>query len=278
MAELFPARDISEAWLLCMESLVSTGGTDANLMVEIATGEEVLSVRQELDGFYARQNSDRFAPVARVADTIFPADLYVGAPGEASREHLYDMQRKAARVEKRFRGDSYFDRLIDWPYRSEDGQTKTWNQLKYRIDTLQKTWERGVGTINMAELAVSTGLPEDGDLVDALACDLRTQHPMNDRRIMGFPCLSHISVTISKGYLHLTATYRNQHFVAKAYGNFVGLVRLHSFFCREVGCPGGTVLCIATHADAELGKNRVPRSEILSLVADCRMIYDEAQS
>lgn len=277
MAELYPAKCISEGWLLCMEHLINVGGSDENLIVAIASGRETDSLRNELDEFYCTHRStSRLASVERVANTIFPVDLYVGQPGERARQRLYDMQRKAARIEHRFTGDCYFDRLIDWPC-VLDGQDKTWNQLDYCVKSLRTMWNAGNRTINIAELGVSSGLPEADDQLPA-GCDLRTQHPSKDRSIMGFPCLSHISVTVSKGSLHLTAVYRNQHFMAKAYGNFVGLSRLQEFICKEVGCPRGNLVCIATHADAELGKNGVTKKEILTLVGECRDLLDNARA
>ena len=84
---------------------------------------------------------------------------------------------------------------------------------------------------------------------------------------MGFPCLSHISLTLYKGRLNMTALYRNQHFIRKAYGNYLGLSRLLRFICREVGCEAGALVCVAAHADAELGNGK---RDINKLVLDCR--------
>jgi hypothetical protein len=70
--------------------------------------------------------------------------------------------------------------------------------------------------------------------------------------MMGFPCLSHISLTLHTNPIHLTALYRNQGFLRKAYGNYVGLARLARFFAREVGVRVGEIVCVASHADVEL--------------------------
>lgn len=67
--------------------------------------------------------------------------------------------------------------------------------------------------------------------------------------------------------IHLTALYRNQGFLRKAYGNYVGLARLARFFAREVGVGVGEIVCVASHADVELdlaGKRALER-----LAADC---------
>ena len=88
---------------------------------------------------------------------------------------------------------------------------------------------------------------------------------------MGFPCLSHISVTLFQGRLELTAVYRNQHFITKAYGNYVGLADLQAFIAAEAGCPVGDLLCVATHADAEIGsEGGLGRNALEHLAGRCR--------
>ena len=256
-----------------MEYLLETDGEAADLIVQIEGGEDDDAVRGELDQLASTQPGGRLASVNRVADTIFPIDFYTGGTGPEQREHLYKMQRYAARIEQRFIGQTYFDRLIDWPYRlDEDEHTKTWNQLEYRIGRLQTAWDGGKRTMNITELGISSGLPDDEEELYLSTGDLRTQHPSKDRTPVGFPCLSHISLSLFKGRLNLTAVYRNQHFISKAYGNYVGLARLQRFISAEVGCLVGTLVCVATHADAELGDNGISRRAIPELVARCRTL------
>lgn len=272
MALLFKKDTIAEAWVVAMEHLLAVAGTESNLITEITSDSDIAVVRQALDRFVLSRGNKRSATVERVADTIFPIDFYRTGPGEHARQHLYDMQRLAARVEKRFVGDSYFDRMIDWPY-CLGGKQETWNQLDYRVERLRKAWQTGKRTMNVAEIGISSGFPdEDACKMTELTGDLRTQHPSKDRTPVGFPCLSHISLTLFKGRLDLTAVYRNQHFVTKAYGNFIGLARLLRFVCAEVGCSTGSLVCVSTHADAELNENG--RTKISELVAECRTLLD----
>ena len=58
-----------------------------------------------------------------------------------------------------------------------------------------------------------------------------------------------MSFTLVRERIHVTALYRNQDFVSRACGNYVGLSRLGLFIAREVGCELGEVLCVASHAD-----------------------------
>ena len=91
--------------------------------------------------------------------------------------------------------------------------------------------------------------------VEHPALDLRTQMPGRNGGAIGFPCLSHISLTVERGVVHLTSLYRNQHLIRKAYGNYVGLAALGRALCHHAGLELGTITIIATHADAEIGSS-----------------------
>ena len=56
---------------------------------------------------------------------------------------------------------------------------------------------------------------------------------------MGFPCLSHVSLSLQKGVVHMTAIYRNHEFIKRGYGNYVGLGRvLHLSRSNPAGRAG----------------------------------------
>ena len=94
--------------------------------------------------------------------------------------------------------------------------------------------------------------------------------PAFDNSPIGFPCLSHVSFTLVGQKIHLTALYRNQDFVSRAYGNFVGLARLGTFIAREVGRELGEVLCVASHADA--GFSQHGKGRVQELVERCKIV------
>ena len=104
----------------------------------------------------------------------------------------------------------------------------SFNQLAFFIDRLRKQSKKG-HLSSAYELGVSH--PIDGEL--------RVQAPWIDKRTMWFPCLSHISLTLDEGVVNMTATYRNQTFVSRAYGNYVGLSRLLRFIAKESGTEAG---------------------------------------
>jgi hypothetical protein len=252
---------LSMAWLQAMEHLIETPkGKDVNLVVGFGTIDEDLAIRSVLDDFLetatAPKRRAKVQSVETVASTLFPESWYLPDRAANPREHLYRMRELASRVHRRLSGEeeTYFDRLAAYPGR--DGSSV--NQLEEQVRRLQNELRRTGAKSSAYELGVS----EPGDL--------RFQIPGKDRRYMGFPCLSHISLTLHTGAIHLTALYRNQGFLRKAYGNYIGLARLTRFFAREVGVAVGEVTCVASHADAEL--DIAGRSALRQLIAACRAV------
>lgn len=256
-AELIRGRNLSYAWLRAMDHLLEVGGTATNFCVAFSDYSEEKPIREALDDFIAAhraegQTKGEMYAVSTVANTMFPAALYrSGSPGEESRQRLYDFHARTMRVQKRMRvKDNYFNRLVSWP--SSD---QPLNQLEALV--IKLTNEVKARSPKSSRYEVGIEHPEF-DVVTS-GGDVRVQSPVHDKRTMGFPCLSHLSFTLVGGELHLTAVYRNQHFIARAYGNYVGLARLVKFVSNESGCTPGEILCVATHADAQLrlGKAKV---------------------
>lgn len=239
------------------------GGKATQINVAIAdVHEENIEIRRLLDRFSEYKG---IYPVSTVANTIFPAALYYPhnpkLTENKARDHLYQMYRLGDKVRRRCpanRSGTYFNRMIDWP-----SGRKTVNQLERVIGRLQSNRIRNNPLSSNYELSVGA---EECFIQDDIA-DIQIRLPGTDTGIMGFPCLSHISLVLDKGRLSMTALYRNQHFIRKAYGNYLGLSRLLRFICLEAGCETGELLCVASHADAEfnLGKR-----DILKLAKDCR--------
>lgn len=256
-AELITGRNLSDAWFRAMYHLRKVGGTATNFCVAFSDYSEERSTRKVLDDFIADyraggQTKGEMYPISTVANTIFPTALYrSGSPGAESRQRLYDLHAQAMLVQMRMRDkDNYFNRLVSWP--SSDGPL---NQLEALVLKLT----RQVKATSPKSSCYEVGIEHPGFDAVTSGGDVRVQSPEHDRRLMGFPCLSHLSFTLVGGELHLTAVYRNQHFIGRAYGNYVGLARLVRFAANESGCTPGEILCVATHADAQLclGKAKV---------------------
>src|SRR5262249_18505243 len=84
------------------------------------------------------------------------------------------------------------------------------------------------------------------------------------RRTRGFPCLTHVDLTLHRGRLHATAVYRHQYLIDKAYGNLLGLSWLLQFLCQQTGYQLGELVVHATLADAQ------GRSRGLAIARDAR--------
>jgi len=261
-------RNLSLGWLASLEHLLACGGTDVNVIVAIERiGEEDGDVRGLLDTFIAPRRGRTVLPVSSVANTIFPHALY--QPGrEGARERLYELFLRGYPVARRFPANysgTYFHRLVAWP-----GPTGPVNQLERAIARLWRQMGRRNPLRNAYELGLSN-VGDDWDEIDDATAELRIQLPGRDGRLMGFPCLSHVSLTLLNGRLHATALYRNQHFIRKAYGNYLGLSRLLQFLCQEVGCQPGELVCISSHADAEIGTGRgFGQGDLRGMAQACR--------
>ena len=269
--KVISVSNFSLGWLDALEYLLDCGGKATHIHVVIDdVHEENIEIRRLLDRF---SECKGVYPVSTVANTIFPAALYYPhnpkLTENKARDHLYQMYRQGDKVRRRCpanRNGTYFNRMIDWP-----SGRKTVNQLERIIDRLQSNRTRNNPLSSNYELSV--GESEECFVQDDTA-DIQIRLPGTDTGIMGFPCLSHISLVLDKGHLSMTALYRNQHFIRKAYGNYLGLSRLLRFICQEAGCETGELLCVASHADAEfnLGKR-----DILKLVKDCREAAERSQ-
>ena len=256
MSKHIEAENISLAWLKAVRYLWDHNGTAVNLFVATEHYNEDVRLRRSLDTFLkdARAKRQGVLSVQSVANTIFPENLYRVA---GSDEELFVMHAEARKVRERLKDkEEYFDRLVAWPSSNEPV-----NQLK---DVIKKM--KTVAHLSSAyELAVS--VPEDLQECEDQTFDLRIYDPRHDHRIMGFPCLSHISLTLKDSKLHMTALYRNQHFLRKAYGNYLGLTSLLRFLAEQTGLDMGELAVVATHADLEL--RSFSKRAVHRLVEEC---------
>ena len=272
MAHLVEGADLSLAWVAAMEALLELpGGKAVNFNVAFpAAASEDENVSAELDAFLAereqRSEDGELLQVRTVANTIFPSALYHPHLGAAAAPRLYENYGLSMRMHRRRKRDkdTYFNRLTAYPVTGDPANQLdaelapdgTFNQLDYLVRRLrgQRTSAR---LSSSYEIGVSH--PLDGEL--------RVQVPLKDKRMSGFPCLSHISLTLADDHVHMTATYRNQTFITRAYGNYAGLARLLRFVAIETGAQVGEVEVVATHADAELG---LGARAVRDLTARCR--------
>lgn len=273
MGAAIVGHNVSRAWLSALEFLQRQGRDVVNLAVTIEQplGEDV-RIRAVLDRFIAdrrkRNSRQSVELVSTVANTIFPHSLYLPRLGPHARTHLYEMSEIARSVSRRRnRRGTYFERLVAWPL-----EQATVNQLEKVIVRIRNTQERGRDTQNALELSLTEPRDNDTALSERTSA-LPVYSPGRDNNVMGFPCLSHISLSLMDGRLHMTALYRNHEFVRRAYGNYLGLGRLLGFLARESGTEVGELLCVSSHADPEIGHGAGFGQEALrTLVAECRAV------
>lgn len=277
MADLIQRESLSEAWIAAMELMLGRDGKAVNLDVAFrADAPDEPETTAKVDAFVKkrglRHNDGNLLTIGTVANTIFPAALYHPHLGDEAAARLYENYALSMRLHRRRKGDkeTYFNRLVAYPVGSlaEEADARlnadgTWNQLNYYIDRLRRQRD----TLHLSssyELGVS----------HAIDAELRVQAPFKDKRMTSFPCLSHISLTLVDDRVHMNATYRNQTFITRAYGNFAGLANLLSFIATETGAQPGEVQVVATHADAELS---LGKRAVLELLKSCRAAAPAAE-
>ena len=231
LSKLIQANDISSAWLAGAKYLIDCGGFGYGLVVEIENPlQENTYVKALLDDLLLAKGKQ---PIDTVANTIFPRGLDTPSQG---RERLYYRYRRILPRLHKKRGNRrglYFERLISWPLATDEEV----NQVEETIRKLQTEQRRSNPLRSIYEMSIYV--------------------PGRDRRPIGFPCLSSISMELQGDRLHLIALYRNQYFIERAYGNYVGLARLQCFICREANCLPGHLVVISSHVKLDIAKGPV---------------------
>lgn len=263
MSELLPAvSSVSEAWLLSLERTAAFAEGRAVHVISTVTepGREIDSVRSVLDHALERSGAQS---VQTVAETIFPTSLYPDpdidwAPELTAVERdlldqaaasLYaaycDMLPLLLSANGNHSG-TYFSRMITWPGKTTGG----FNQLAARVERLRREHSAGRMTNNTLDVDLAADALAD-DTAGAEDLPGIQVYAATDKRSRGFPCLTHIDMTLFQGRLHATAIYRHQYLVDKAYGNLLGLSWLMHFLCQQSGFEVGELVVHATLADTQ---------------------------
>lgn len=240
MSTYLIAETAADAWTKIMEHLLGQeNGKSFHVVTTIAN--PVLEVRE------VTRIVDKLASEAGTMSTMENSNAiwpYVLArPGLGFDETMKRIKNLGVPIIKAANNkhqDSYMERLVAW--RSKDGGHKV-PQLENVIARMRSEATHHAPKTSAYEIAIfSPGL---------------------DAGYMGFPCLSHLSFKLDAEdkQIHLTALYRNHHFVTHGYGNFLGLGQLMKFVAGQVNFGVGELLSISTHADAELslGKARIAK-------------------
>jgi hypothetical protein len=247
------ARTVSEAWLGAIEVVDALPNDHAfHLCVHIAEPTvEIASVREIVDALLEKL---RRPPIDEVRNTLFPAALAKRYPEPAElaaryRDRIYPKLKKLDRANQ---PGTYFLRMVDDP--SHPGLV---DQLSAAVDKLRdshtgKRWKARY------EVDMSYGL------------DLGIyKHDKDERKTRSFPCLSFCSFQLDENRVHMTANYRSQYLVQRAYGNYLALGQLLAYVASAAGYEPGELLVVAGHATID-----APVSSVRAAAASARAAID----
>jgi len=164
--------------------------------------------------------------IETTAGTIFPISL---SQGNSSVYDRFDKVWKYAKKESKNRNGHYFRRLI--AYGESYGESV--NQLKHIVDTYN-----GIP-------GVRNPVHRRSALI-ATTFDPTLDHSAQPQR--GFPCLQQVCFipNNSSGTLSVNAVYAVQYLSDRAYGNYIGLIRLGQFMAKEMGLKMVELNCIVS--------------------------------
>ena len=209
----------SKVWLEILDDIVQPGaGELPGYVAHIdATTQPDQDFERSLD---ARLGRVGLTPLNTVANTIFPVSLW---DPNKPRDELYR------------RYDSIWSRV------SRDPANKHGVYFRRIIRFAEDP------PVNQAETVIQNFLSGNHR---RSAMQVSIYDPIRDlsnSRRRGFPCLQHlVLVPLGGRALQLTAFYATQTVVDKAYGNYVGLIRLGRFFAHSLQMTLTSMTCFTS--------------------------------
>lgn len=236
--------DCATAWREAVRAVDNASDHEAyNVIIDVADPTAGATIAHPgvaaVDAFLTA----RAKPVDTVANTIFPASLYLrhGAPA------FFDVfsQRVLPKVRRGERWSGYyFERMMVYPVATGEPPNQLW-------DIVRRMKDDEVRALNKFELSLFDPLRDV------------------DNSPYGGQCLSFLSFKVIPGATRkvaLTAQYRNHYYVEKLLGNLIGLGRLMSFVARETGLAVGPLTVVSTHAKVDQ-PGGTTRNELKTLLA-----------
>lgn len=218
-------------WVAAADAVVKAGDEAYNVIINVADpttfDDRDNAVINLVDQFLRAHNQ---YPISTIVNTIFPIALYrkYGSPA------FYDEYQNVYGKLTKKRWGRYFDRMM----RRRDQNGKVYNPLMKLVEKLQ---DQNEATTKYRA-----------------AYELSLYNPDLDRcRYRDAPCLSHLSFKRHPDLrLSLTAMYRNHTYVTRCLGNLIGLGRLQAFVAEQASLTVGTLTCISTHAEIDIGADK----------------------
>jgi hypothetical protein len=242
MMKAITGESRATTWLAAASHLADCAEwEDYNLVLEILDpmrrNARDRQIEERVDHFL--RTHDHF-PLSTVAETIFPAGEYRRHGPKGVYETYPDQIYPAIKRLPELRWGTYAHRLV----RRSGPNGQTINPLEYCIEKIRRQAKGNSAKTACYELSLSE-----------VGLDLPLYDPAADRKFhIGGPCLSHVSLKISRDRrLLLTALYRSHYYVHKALGNLLGLARLQAFVCEQTNLTPGPLVCISTFATLQEG-------------------------
>lgn len=241
------ASDLSTGWVEAVRVLLAQPSLKAvHLLIRIldptqedpAVREAVQALIDEINS--SRPESKHLPDIDTTRNTIFPAGWAARNPEPANLAAYY----RARYTKDGLRGfrenlrGTYFGRIVAYP-RGDDEEpgdqlTDTVRKLRAELEAA----ERG-----------HTG-PKSSRY------EINIYNERCDRNPMSFPCLAHLSVHLHERQLHMQAIYRNEVFVGRGYGNFLGVAELQRYMASAANLDVGELLMTIGHAELDAGKRQ----------------------
>lgn len=237
--KVIKSNNLSRAWLKAYRALCRPGADELVPLIVCVDGfqagvpEEDQVVRDALD---EKLHVMGRGVIETVANTIFPQSFYRRHHrdrAEFFRQYLASYPRIQALDRKKNCRGVYFERFI--APQAGGPASKPGGQLEHVIRSYPKLKRRSV--------------------LQLAAFDPARDHTTG--KYLLFPCLQHLTFVPHMGKLTVNAFYASQCVFQKAYGNYLGLVRLGAFVAEQLNLELVRLCCytgIAHFADGHMSK------------------------
>ena len=213
---IIEGNSVAECWLRALQKIATQKAGDelSPLMLSINMTDEQPQYQEALEKeLNAFLKSVGQPCIETTASTIFPVSL---SGGKQSIYERYDRNWKYIKKDVRNRKGTYFRRFTSYGEKYHQGT----NQLENIITTFNGTEGLRKPIRRRSALIATTFDP----LLD------HTPQPL-----LGFPCLQQVCfIPNGNETLSMNAIYAMQHLSTRAYGNYLGLIRLGQFMAKEM--------------------------------------------
>lgn len=214
------------AWIDALKHLERKNWRLRNLIIQVTNPSAFNDVIHQKVVNFARSNN--ILTPKHVAYTIFPHNIYRAKKSANELFVAYNRRggfyERIKRRSRKIRWGTYFKRMTHYKTNS-----KIINQLKEIIEAIntRERISKATYTIIIQNLGKETIQPR------------------------GAPCLNFLIVQLEpkpKKTLGILCIYRNQDYLERAYGNFLGLCNLLNFLANETNSVPGPLTCVVSHA------------------------------